>query len=95
MILALSPSIILAVDGFLSETHGGIFLEEKAGKSHTIFLTNNEAMQCSAVQWCKCVRVEVQEKGRGADRPLFGCQGHSGSDCCLKGSFDSWVYWVI
>lgn len=39
MILALSPSIILAVDGFLSEAHGGIFLEEKAGKSHTIFLT--------------------------------------------------------
>lgn len=68
--------------------HGGIFCALK-GREIAYDVCNAIMKQCSAVQWCKCVRVEVQEKGRGADRPLFGCQGHSGSDCCLKGSFDS------
>lgn len=37
MILAWSPSFIMAIDGFLSEAHGGIFFEETAGKSRVIF----------------------------------------------------------
>lgn len=54
---SLSLSILLAVDGFLSEAHVGIFLDENAGKScphHVLlmmdfFSCNNEGMQCCAV----------------------------------------------
>lgn len=100
IIASLSLSILLAVDGFLSEAHVGIFLDENAGKScpqhvHLMmdfFHVIREV--CSAVLCCKCIQSGGTGKGRGADWALFGCWGHLGSDCSLKGSFHS-VYWAI
>lgn len=100
IIASLSLSILLAVDGFLSEAHVGIVLDENAGKScpHHVHLMmdfcscNNEGMH--AVLCRKCIQSGGTGKGRGADWAVFGCWGHLGSDCSLKGSFHS-VYWAI